>query len=154
MATIFLVTGAIGSTNAWDKDGSLAGRPLVSLSAIRDLSCGGLFFGAHTRTHPSLPALREERAFEEIEGSRRDLERALQGRVSTFAYPYGERNSAVEALVEQAGFSGAVGIGEGLNGPATSRFALRRTEIRGTDSLLRFALALDLGTRKWTLTGR
>jgi peptidoglycan/xylan/chitin deacetylase (PgdA/CDA1 family) len=154
VATIFPVTGAMGGANTWDQDGDLAGRPIISPTAIRAMARGGISFGAHTRTHPILSTLQEDRAIEEIDGSRRDLECELAGQASTFAYPYGQCTPEIEALVRQAGFAGAVGIREGLNGPATSPFSLRRTEIRGTDSLLRFALALWLGVRQWTLTGQ
>jgi hypothetical protein len=47
--------------------------------------------------------------------------------------------------VRRAGFLAGCGIEPGGNSPGRPDFELRRTEIRGTDSLLRFALAVWLG---------
>jgi peptidoglycan/xylan/chitin deacetylase (PgdA/CDA1 family) len=50
----------------------------------------GLLVGAHTRTHVILSQESEERAREEIHGSRADLERRLQRSVTWFCYPQGQ----------------------------------------------------------------
>jgi hypothetical protein len=47
--------------------------------------------------------------------------------------------------LERAGFLGACGVRRGRNYVGTFCFELRRTEVSGTDSFLRFALALWLG---------
>lgn len=73
--------------------------------------------------------------------------------VSTFAYRYGSCDASSIAAVEAAGYAAGCGIDPGFNDAATPLFRLRRTEILGTCSLLRFALALWLGkthlTRGW-----
>jgi peptidoglycan/xylan/chitin deacetylase (PgdA/CDA1 family) len=145
-ATVFLVSGLLGRTNSWDRDGDeLAGRPLLSeADALRMLERGHAL-GAHTVSHVRVPALDERRAREEIEGSRRQLEEQLGIAVRHFAYPYGATAPAVVDLVRRAGYDSALGIEPGLNGPAVPVHRLRRLEVRGTSSLLRFALDLWLG---------
>ena len=80
-----------------------------------------------------------------ISGSRSELEAALGAPVSVFAYPYGARSPEVEHAVERAGYIAACGIDPGRNRPSCDLFALNRLEVRGTDSLLRFAATLWLG---------
>jgi glycosyltransferase involved in cell wall biosynthesis/peptidoglycan/xylan/chitin deacetylase (PgdA/CDA1 family) len=144
-ATIFLVSGAVGGTNQWDRDGELTGRPLLSWSAIRELGRYGISYGAHSETHRSLRSLPPEQVEAEVARSRRDLERALGVPIHTFAYPYGEHDLDSQAAVERAGLLGACGVRRGLNSPVTPLYALHRTEIRGTDSLAHFVLALWTG---------
>lgn len=144
-ATVFLPTRRMGACNDWDRDGPLAGRPLLSWSEALALLDGGLSFGAHTRTHPRLATLGVEQARCEIAGSRADLEQALSMQVRHFAYPFGEYNAALEAEAADAGFEAACSVDPGLNTAATPVFALRRMEVFGTDSLLRFAVMLWVG---------
>jgi peptidoglycan/xylan/chitin deacetylase (PgdA/CDA1 family) len=145
-ATLFLVSGAVGGPNDWDADGELAHRPLLSWSTLRKMAQDGLMeYGAHTRSHSSLPSLPHAEARAEMERGRNELEEQLGGPISVLAYPYGARDVATDHLAEDIGFHGACGTEPGPNTPATPRYALRRTEVRGTDSLLRFALTLWLG---------
>jgi peptidoglycan/xylan/chitin deacetylase (PgdA/CDA1 family) len=144
-ATIFLVSDYLGDSNGWDRDGELAGRALLSPHRLEEMGRNGINFGAHTRSHAHLRELPVTVAVDEIAGSREDLERLLGTPIQTFAYPYGQFNEEVLEIVGRTGFEAACGTREGLNTPATPTFALRRAEIRGTDSLFRFALALWLG---------
>jgi peptidoglycan/xylan/chitin deacetylase (PgdA/CDA1 family) len=142
-ATIFLVSG--GGRNNWDEEGPLAGRPVMTTSQIHELQRAGISFGAHTRTHPSLPEISTEQAWDEISGVKTDLERELGAPVLTFAYPYGKDNGAIQTQAEQAGYLGACGVRRGLNTPAAPPFALYRTEIIGTASLFHFLLSVWSG---------
>jgi len=144
-ATIFLVSGYIGLANIWDEQQQLAGRPLMSWSQVQELMEQGVHFGAHTCTHPVLTTISSRLAEEEITLSRKQLESNLGVSVDLFAYPYGEYDSSVEALVKQAGFAAGCTIDAGLNTMITPIFGLRRTEIWGTDSLPRFLLSLWMG---------
>jgi glycosyltransferase involved in cell wall biosynthesis/peptidoglycan/xylan/chitin deacetylase (PgdA/CDA1 family) len=145
-ATVFAVSGRMGGTNTWSDGDPLAGRRLLTWSQAEELRRDGVEFGAHTRSHAPLPGLDGEAARAEVEGSRDDLEERL-GPIRHFAYPYGKVDAAAERAVERAGFLSACGIEPGWNSIATPAYALRRCEIHGTDSLLRFALTLLLGAR-------
>jgi peptidoglycan/xylan/chitin deacetylase (PgdA/CDA1 family)/GT2 family glycosyltransferase len=142
-ATVFLVSAA-GGQAAWDRAAETRERPILEPAAAAKLN--DVFrFGAHSRTHPSLPKLDAVDLAREIAGCRAELEAALGTPVSTFAYPYGETSPEVETAVRDAGFLAACGVAPGRNRPACELLALRRLEIRGTDSLFRFALTLWLG---------
>ena len=143
-ATIFLVSSG-GGRNGWSTSGGLAKRPLMELDDARKAAGGLLTFGAHTRTHPALPDISAQEAEGEIVGSKHELERALGVPVTTFAYPYGRVDDEVRAIVARAGFTCACGVVPGRNRASADDFRLRRVEIFGTDSLLRFALTVWLG---------
>ncbi len=83
--------------------------PMLVWPEVRELVASGVFsIGSHTRTHPRLADLPLENARDEIVTSRLVLEEKLGRRVPFFAYPGHSLNADVVALVEQAGYRGAV----------------------------------------------
>jgi peptidoglycan/xylan/chitin deacetylase (PgdA/CDA1 family) len=144
-ATIFLVSSYVGLANTWDEQKQLAGRPLMSWSQIEEMMGQGVQFGAHTSTHPVLTSISSNRAEEEITLSRKQLEKKLGVPVDFFSYPYGEYDPSIQAMVREAGFAAGCTVDAGLNTMITPTLLLRRTEIRGTDSLPRFLLSLWIG---------
>jgi len=148
-ATIFLVSQKLGQDNHWDEGSTLTGRPLLSLSQVKEMCKEGISFGAHTRTHPHLSALCDREVEEEISGSKQDLERMLDVPIQTFAYPYGDFNPAVKAVAEKAGFRGSCSVEGGANSPRTPLHILRRVEVWGTDSFFRFLMTLLSPDRRW-----
>jgi peptidoglycan/xylan/chitin deacetylase (PgdA/CDA1 family) len=113
-ATIFLTTGFVnGSVKATSFSGTYEkifsecpqeGLPL-SWEEIREMSENGIYFGAHTVSHPRLTKIPLEKAREEIELSKREIEEKLGKEVKCFAYPYGDYNEKIIELVKEAGFS-------------------------------------------------
>jgi len=148
-ATLFLVSNMVGADNNWANHSDLRGRALASWEEIRKMSYGLVQFGAHTRTHPILTRLTLQQAQEEISGSKADLESALGRPIHTIAYPFGEYNEQIQALVENAGFIGACSADPGLNSLVTPLTALRRIEVKGTWSLLRFLVAVWLASNTY-----
>jgi len=146
-ATFFLVSARLGVANGWDQDGELAGRRLIEVEQAHELQAAGMELGGHTRHHPPLSEIDPGELDGEIAGCRADLTQALGGPVSSFAYPYGKTSPAARDAVERAGFLGAVCSRSGFNDPAVPEYALRRIEIRGTDSLADFAGAVRRGHR-------
>jgi peptidoglycan/xylan/chitin deacetylase (PgdA/CDA1 family) len=148
-ATVFLVSTAMGAPMQWDDESELTGRAIMSYPMARDLRRSGVAFGAHSRTHPRLTRVPREVVEHEVVDSRSELEAELGVPVTTFSYPYGKHDATVRSIVERAGFSGACGLEPGPNTAAVPRFALRRIDVYGTDSVLRFAVSVWLG-RRWT----
>jgi peptidoglycan/xylan/chitin deacetylase (PgdA/CDA1 family)/glycosyltransferase involved in cell wall biosynthesis len=144
-ATIFLVSNSIGLVNNWDYEGELCGRPIMSWSQIQEMIGQGIEFGAHSSSHPALPAISLPQAEDEITGSRKLLESRLGVPVNLFAYPYGEHNPSIQTMVQNAGFMAGCTIDTGLNTMITPPSLLRRAEVQGTDSLARFLLVLWMG---------
>jgi peptidoglycan/xylan/chitin deacetylase (PgdA/CDA1 family) len=143
-ATVFVVSAPDGRRTV-GVDPALADRPMLGAERADRLLPDTFEIGSHTRTHPDLTTVPETDARRELRDSRRDLEHAVGTPVTTFAYPFGGANRAVRDLVAESGYVGARGTDPGRNRPATDPFDLRWLEVRGTDSLLRFAVMLVAG---------
>ena len=144
-ATIFLVSAKLGATHdRSDKD--LVGRPLLDLPLIREMAAGGLRFGAHPRTHPSLPSISQAMVRDEVGGSRAELQRALGAPIETFAFPYGEWDDVAVRAVRDAGFLAACTVRSRPCYPDGRPLLIDRIEICGRDSLIAFLRKLRSGT--------
>jgi peptidoglycan/xylan/chitin deacetylase (PgdA/CDA1 family) len=125
--------------------------PALSWDELQELHRDPLFsIGAHTRTHPALPSLSDDAAWEEIAGSKHDVEEHLGRPVSSFAYPaglYGERELR---MVRDAGYRAALTVEPGLNGSGQPRELLYRMFIDRRDTLRMFeAKIAGLLDRPW-----
>jgi peptidoglycan/xylan/chitin deacetylase (PgdA/CDA1 family) len=144
-ATIFLISGRIGGVCDWTEREALHGRPLLSAKEISGLLGSTTTFGAHTRTHCSLPDARNEDVIGEIAGSRGDLEEQLGVPVQTFAYPYGRFDERALAAVREAGFAGAGTVVPRRAQIDDDPLQIPRIEVRAEDSLPRFVFKLWFG---------
>jgi peptidoglycan/xylan/chitin deacetylase (PgdA/CDA1 family) len=142
--TVFVVSGQIGGTNAWDEAHSWGGHRLLNAQHIQYWSCHGIEFGSHSRTHPELPGIPPSLVQDEICGSANDLKSLLGTPVGPFAYPYGEYNSFVYQQVARE-FPVAFTTEEGLNTLSTDPLLLRRTMVQRTDTKLDFLLRTRYG---------
>lgn len=145
-ATVFVVSGFVGGSNAWHTAEGMPQRRLLSWDEVRELHRAGVVVGSHTVTHRRLPQLASAEALEEIEESKRVLEERLGAPVNHFSYPYGEMDGAVAAMVREAGYRSACTTMSGFNGVDADPFALRRLDIYGTDTLPRFVRKLAYGS--------
>ncbi len=102
-ATVFLVTGRVGTDNAWPgQPAGVAIEPLLSWSEIRDLAALGFSFGAHGVTHAPWNRLNAGQLASEIAGSRASIEDHLGKSCRIAAYPYGVSNRAVRLASAQS----------------------------------------------------
>ncbi|WP_242614687.1 polysaccharide deacetylase family protein [Actinomadura roseirufa] len=125
-ATVFAVSGRIGSYNAWD-DGPR--KPLMTVEQLRTVARAGMEVGSHGRYHVSLPGTGATELRAELEESRASLEELLDRPVTGFAYPYGHATRREIDAVRAAGYGYAVDIG-----PAEPcRHALPRTYVGDRD---------------------
>jgi peptidoglycan/xylan/chitin deacetylase (PgdA/CDA1 family) len=137
-ATVFVTTGVTDgrSTFPWYAG---AQPPVMGWDDVVALDREGVLrFEAHTVTHPSLLAIDEASAREEIRDSRLELSERLGREVSAFAYPAGLYGERERRLVAEAGYAAAVSCEPGVNQPGTDRFALRRRQIDARDAMLDF----------------
>jgi peptidoglycan/xylan/chitin deacetylase (PgdA/CDA1 family) len=75
----------------------------ISVNELRPIS-EAHEVGAHTSSHVMLTRVGKEVARKEILGSKTSLERILEKRVTSFAYPYGRYRSEHVEIVKEAGF--------------------------------------------------
>ena len=113
-AVIFLLSHR--DYNAWDADDPEHPEkklPLMSQDMVAEMAAYGIEFGAHTMTHPRLAHLPLTQARAEIFTCKATLEAKYGHEFKTFAYPYGDLNPEVKALVKEAGFDFAVATDSG-----------------------------------------
>lgn len=87
---------------------------VLSWPALRRLSREGVALGAHSRTHPLLSRIPEQRLAAEIAGSVEDLHRETGGSPSAFAFPGGAVPPGADRVLRAAGirlaFTTAAGV--------------------------------------------
>ena len=112
-AVIFALGDSLKLTNFWDVAEGEPEVPLMSLKQKKEMLDWGVEFGAHSMNHKNLTELSEEAVFEEIYVSKQVLEKELQTKVISFAYPYGKYNDDVKALVKRSQIPYSVVIDSG-----------------------------------------
>jgi len=128
------------------------GQPLAPNTArqLQEMAQAGVEIGAHTRTHADLGKMTSEEAlYDEIVGSKRDIESLIDRPVRYFAFPFGlPENLSSDAfrIAFQAGFWGVCSAYGGYNLPGDDSFHLQR--IHGDPEWSRFRNWLTVDPRK------
>ncbi len=150
-ATVFLPLAFIGKTNHWDG----GTEPLMSFDRIRELAASGIEFGLHSYRHENFQSFSPQQARADIEQCMKTLQENRCPYFPVFAYPYGrmpqdpEARRALRQAFRQHGIVFAARIGSRINKiPPGDVYELKRTIIRGTDSLWEFKTKLRKGRVK------
>jgi peptidoglycan/xylan/chitin deacetylase (PgdA/CDA1 family) len=100
-ATVFAVSGHAGAHNDWGgrQAAGIPHLPLMAWDRLAKLRERGFTVGAHTHTHPALPAIPPGQLDEELTGCIRVIERETGVRPTTFAYPFGAHDAATTRAV-------------------------------------------------------
>jgi len=122
-ATIFVVIDEIG------KEGYLTWKQ------IREMKKNGITIGSHTRTHAYLPDISKEDQVEQIEGSKRILEKRLGRRVNFFAYPAGGFSEQIKGMVRESGYRAACTTNRGYSRLNKDLYELKRFRFGDEDNL-------------------
>jgi peptidoglycan/xylan/chitin deacetylase (PgdA/CDA1 family) len=129
----------------------------MSWSNASEMIQGGMTIGSHTHTHRILAKLTPEQQSEELTVSRSLIERKLNTRVRSVAYPVGAQNCFSDATMRcsrDAGFEIGFSFYGGVNLPGkTDRFNVRRVGLSSGQSFSRFRTNMNLcavAGRDWT----
>ncbi len=117
VATFYVITGRYHE------------QGFLNEAQVRRLDAAGMDIGAHTRTHVPLNAVSAAALRDQVEGSRRDLQRVLGHFVYFFAYPYGAYDAAAVAEVRRAGFVLAVTTNGGTTESSTAPLTMPRIHV-------------------------
>lgn len=132
MATIFLITSAIGNDERY-----------MNWDQVREMQKDGFVFGSHTVTHRPLTKLAPEQITQELVESSSEMNRQLGHKPRYFAYPTGVYSLNIEEQVRQAGYKGAFTIRYGQVGLESDPYALERIPIfKCQNSLRNFIIRL------------
>jgi len=111
-ATIFLTAGYVSLNKPfyWDENTTIKNRGWpMSAGEAKTLSNNSLIeIGGHTINHPKLAKLPENEQIKEINRGKQILEEILSAPLSSFAYPFGGKdsfNKTTIKLVKKAGFN-------------------------------------------------
>ncbi|MBN2312744.1 MAG: polysaccharide deacetylase family protein [Sedimentisphaerales bacterium] len=132
-ATVFLTTDFIGTGEIprWEKGHYTDEKTLMlSWRQVREMSDTGISFGSHTLTHPFLARIPRKQVEKETRLSKEIIEQKIGKSVTTFAYPSGNYNSDIKAIVKKAGYSAAVSTVSGYNFVHDDVHALKRNVIQ------------------------
>jgi len=144
-ATFFITTGLLGKTF----HAASAEYPMMSEAHVRPLAALGHEVAAHTITHPKLTRVALERATAEVQGSKCFLEDLLGSGIVSFAYPKGDYNETVKALVRESGFSFAVTVRQGMVDGHLDWLALPRVWISSQINTKGFAARMSPATERY-----
>jgi peptidoglycan/xylan/chitin deacetylase (PgdA/CDA1 family) len=86
-------------------------------------------FQSHTRFHPILTRCSDDLCFEELAGSKEEIERMLGGTCEHFAYPNGDYGEREIAMVKAGGYRSARTCDLGWNDHKTDPFVLKAFDI-------------------------
>ncbi len=100
-ATVFVVAGHVGGSNAWGgrPDARVPTLPLLDWEGLGRLREWGVTLGAHTRTHPHLTRLSAAGRADELHGALETIRERTGRAPDQFAYPYGDLDAGVVEAV-------------------------------------------------------
>ena len=135
-AVVFLVSDLLGASDDWCRaeNPDRRAHALMGPTEIRDLQGQGFSFQSHTRTHPDLTRLDDDRLAAELSGSRLALQELLDTEVTCLAYPYGRQDARVVEAARNAGYSHGFSTQPGFNRRSVMPLLIRRLDITGTDT--------------------
>lgn len=103
-----------------------ANKLYLSKAEIKEMFDAGMTIGSHTITHRRLDTLSEAEQRHELKDSKEQLEAVLGKSVISLSYPYGSYNDSTLEIIQDLGYSIALGTDVGVNEGKLSLFALKR----------------------------
>lgn len=140
-ATWFIVTRDIGKHARWLNPNQLV-SPMLNAKQLREMAHAGMEIGSHTQRHSRLSELDLGTIWDEVSGSKKEMEDILGLPVISFAYPYGEFNENCVAAVKKAGYRIACTARTGWFGSDPDLLRVRRVAVFSHDDLSTFARKL------------
>jgi peptidoglycan/xylan/chitin deacetylase (PgdA/CDA1 family)/glycosyltransferase involved in cell wall biosynthesis len=132
---LFLLGDFSASGNFWDLGEDVEANRIMTTEQKKTFVDQGWEIGAHTLTHPHLTLLNDEDVLHELRESRKRIERELQTKVVSFAYPYGTYDDRIKDLVKQTGFEFGIATDSGGITIEDDHFAVFRVNMFPEESL-------------------
>jgi peptidoglycan/xylan/chitin deacetylase (PgdA/CDA1 family) len=113
----------------------------VTTPQVKEMIAAGWEIGSHSMTHLDLSKAHDKVQYE-MGTSKSTLEKALQTKITSFAYPFGTIDPYLVSKVQNYGYQSAVGLGSTYVHSMASIYYLSRMEIQGTYDMATFASML------------
>lgn len=144
-ATVYAVSGLIGTTSSWDAGVGPEPAPLMNAAQLREVQDLGFTIGSHSKSHLRLAQQDDACIVAEARDSKRALEDLLGRRVDHFCYPYGSHDlRAVNAAAEAGYLTGTTCVRAAAT-PADDLLTLPRKAVSRGDDV--FGVAWKLLTK-------
>lgn len=143
-ATLFVYTDFISGN----------GKTLLNWDVLREMANNGISIQSHTKTHRYLDRRLTNENFrdyfeavkKEVTESAKTIRKNLNVEVKYLAYPYGETNHLVAALLEKLQYRGGFTVDRAASPAFSNRFRINRSMIYGTFDLEDFENNLKVFT--------
>jgi len=149
--TVFLVTGAVGETDADRKTNAYFNsrtdviRPILIWPEIKEMHEYGCEFLSHTVNHVRLGLASDEEFLYELKQSKEDIESHLGNEILFYAWPYDNNSPLKWHLIPEAGYRGAVRYGTGIEDMRTiNLYDIKRVEFNSYIPPYQYAGYLNL----------
>ncbi|SMN01186.1 Polysaccharide deacetylase [uncultured Candidatus Thioglobus sp.] len=138
-AVIYCLGDRTIESNIWDqKLGELKAKLMTDAQIKACHNSGLVEIASHGLKHQHLPDLDDKKAREEFELSKLNLEKLINDKVVSFAYPYGDYREREEALAYEAGYDFGIGTVNGTLKLTDNYYAIRRIQIFPNENKLSF----------------
>ena len=136
-ATVFLATGFVGTDRKMARYETIPSPDMLSWEEVAFMQKNGITFGAHSVSHPHLPALDDQKQKEEITQSIEAVYAHTKTKASKefFCYPYGDYNTTTMRILKELGVKIAFSVRPGVNTGEENPLELKRVGIDGTCSM-------------------
>lgn len=101
----------------------------LTVEQIKEMASAGVEFGSHSRTHPVLLRCSREKIWDEISGSKAELEQKLGLPVKHFSYPNGDYTQEITSIVKESGYLSARTIRNGCSRAQDDPFQIKAFNI-------------------------
>ena len=130
-AVFYMPSAHIGDLNIWDiEEHAMVSVSLMDKTQLKQLAALGMEVGSHGEKHLRLDSVSNKLAFDDILNSKKTLEKSLDTKVYSFAYPYGKVPANHNSMLRKAGYE----FGLSIYTPFETDYALRRFAINEKDS--------------------
>jgi len=140
-ATWFITTDCIGKQAHWMGSSSPQTQILTKKQIIY-MEKAGMEIGSHACSHPNLTTLSYQQQLYEMTKSKQILESMIDGKISSFAYPYGMYNTDSIVAAKDAGYQQACIVRPNWFGSKKNPLMVRRIPIYTNDSVRNLARKL------------
>jgi peptidoglycan/xylan/chitin deacetylase (PgdA/CDA1 family)/glycosyltransferase involved in cell wall biosynthesis len=131
---LFLLGDFTADGNFWDTGEDVEANRLMTAEQKKAFVDNNWEVGAHTLTHQHLTGMNDQEVLNELTESRKRIEQELQTKVVSFAYPFGNYDDRVKALVKQTGFEFGIATDNGGMTIEEDRHAIFRVNMFPTES--------------------
>lgn len=118
----------------FEPDREYPDREALTLTEIREMS-GFVEYGSHSKYHPILTRCDDGTCFQEIAGSKKELEAMLGKPIVHFVYPNGEYGEREVELLRKCGYQSGRTLDIGRNGVDADPYRLRAISIEDNSSI-------------------